>query len=442
LNGFLSSAGVDNINLFKLLAYCQKSMISRKLLGFVERYNPSIKLEIAAEEKPKEKRQSSLLQFVQSLKPGSQPAKSEVTANKAVDNNENVTSTSSFMMVEEFLRCLTNADDNGRIVIQKNEVLSSSSLKFLLLNPAVYFQQVVSEARAVVVAGGTMQPIAEFKDQLFMSCGVDAQRIEHFSCGHVIPAENLLPIVACQGPTGHELDFSYQTRDAKSLLDELGRFLLNLCNIVPGGVVCFFPSYEYEKSVYGHLESTGTIAKISAKKKIFREPRKSSQVDAILGEYSRCIAQCSRSGSGSQLTGALLMSVVGGKMSEGINFSDDLGRCVVMVGLPYPNLKSAELKEKMDYLNRTTKPGSGGRQAGQVHYENLCMKAVNQSIGRAIRHRGDYATIVLLDHRYSRTTVRSALPTWISEHLQIHSKFGPAFSAVRKFFAEKRELKT
>ena len=38
-------------------------------------------------------------------------------------------------------------------------------------------------------------------------------------------------------------------------------------------------------------------------------------------------------------------------MSEGINFSDDLGRCVVVVGLPYPNAKSPELVQKMNFLD-------------------------------------------------------------------------------------------
>ena len=41
-------------------------------------------------------------------------------------------------------------------------MLSRCSLKFLLLNPAVYFKSVVQEAKAVIVAGGTMQPVLSF----------------------------------------------------------------------------------------------------------------------------------------------------------------------------------------------------------------------------------------------------------------------------------------
>jgi len=46
--------------------------------------------------------------------------------------------------------------------------LSCSSLKFLLLNPAVHFTSIVKEARAVIVAGGTMQPV----NNLLMQCSV------------------------------------------------------------------------------------------------------------------------------------------------------------------------------------------------------------------------------------------------------------------------------
>lgn len=67
-----------------------------------------------------------------------------------------------------------------------------------------------------------------------------------------------------------------------------------------------------------------------------------------------------------------------------------------------------------------------------MHYENLCMKAVNQSIGRAVRHKDDYATVLLLDNRYSRTHIQAALPNWMKPSLQTCEKFGPAFGAVTK----------
>lgn len=79
----------------------------------------------------------------------------------------------------------------------------------------------------------------------------------------------------------------------------------------------------------------------------------------------------------------MLFAVVGAKLSEGLNFSDGLARAVVLVGLPFANLGSAELKERMNYANSLAKANKANNSynAGRELYENLCMKAVNQSIG-------------------------------------------------------------
>ena len=124
---------------------------------------------------------------------------------------------------------------------------------------------------------------------------------------------------------------------------------------------------------------------------------------------------------------------VGGKMSEGINFSDELARCVVMVGLPYANPTDLTLQERMAYVE-----GAQGAGAGREYYTNLCMKAVNQSIGRAIRHKGDYAAMLLLDGRYAKPDVRGRLPKWIGARMQAPPSFDAAISALRGFFATPR----
>lgn len=59
-----------------------------------------------------------------------------------------------------------------------------------------------------------MQPISEFKDRLFISAGAKSERIAEFSCDHIVPPENILPIALLNGPTGHSLDFSYGSRNA------------------------------------------------------------------------------------------------------------------------------------------------------------------------------------------------------------------------------------
>ncbi|PNF28755.1 ATP-dependent DNA helicase DDX11 [Cryptotermes secundus] len=416
---FVLSAEIDNINLYKLLEFCQRSKIAHKLHGFAERYHPAVVLNRTV--KSSAQQQMGIRAFLKEISVDniSTPKQESIPASSV---SEPILS-NPLLPVLGFMEALTNHCSDGRVVCNRQTTVGRGSLKFLLLNPAAHFSSIIKEARAVVLAGGTMQPLDEFRDQLFLSAGGTVERLTEFSCGHVIPPDSILPIALAAGPSGKQLDFSYQTRTTLIMLNELGRILVNVCNVIPAGIVCFFPSYEYEKLVSEHWTKNGVISKLERKKKVFREPRRSGMVEHVLNEYAAHIGEPGSSG-------AIMFSVVGGKLSEGLNFSDDLGRCVIVVGMPYPNIKSPELQEKMNYLNANVSP-----TAGMQHYENLCMKAVNQSIGRAVRHRNDYAAVLLLDQRYTRTHTQAALPTWIRTSLSSHAKFGPAFAQLTKFFA-------
>lgn len=206
-------------------------------------------------------------------------------------------------------------------------------------------------------------------------------------------------------------------------IQELGRLVCNLATAVPEGIVVFFSSFDYEGQVYDAWEASGILERIKKKKRLFREPRKSTHVESVLKEYKETIETLS-SGEGkenSSQSGAILLAVVGGKISEGINLSDGMGRCIVMVGLPYASPFDIELMERVKYIeglgnsNYTQLPNlslsnelHGGevhagfdilrscRRRGKDYYENLCMKAVNQSIGMS---HYKFSSYILKKHR-------------------------------------------
>lgn len=410
---------IDTVNIFKLLEFVKASKLVHKLQGFVEQYGSDVKIN---EQKIKK---SGMTEFLNSIKGNDVPSRETVSVADAPSNNDEPTS-NPLMAILSFLECLKSSCVDGRICVLPGTTVGQGIIKFLLLNPAAHFHDIVRDARSVVLAGGTMEPMSEFIDQLFLMAGATSDRIMTFSCDHVIPKENIISNVVMRGPTGVEFEFNFHNRQDTRLLDELGRALLNLCNIVPAGIVVFFPSYNYEDTVFKHLDKSGIVSKISAKKRIYREPKLASQVNTVLDQYAHSIKNPQ-----SPCNGALLFSVVGGKLSEGLNFSDDLGRCVIVVGLPYPNIKSPELQEKMKYLNEHVKP-----DAGSCFYENSCMKAVNQCIGRSVRHINDYSTVVLLDKRYCHKV--KVLPQWIQRSVTINDSFGSVVGNIAKFFAAKR----
>jgi chromosome transmission fidelity protein 1 len=466
-NLLLKAKGADQLNLFQLIRYVQQSKLAFK----VESYASYLDTAAASEG---QKTSSA-------PKPVSSPVLHTLVA---------------------FLTALTNLSSEGRVFFEKLPGAPQDiKLAYLLLSPTHAFSSIASSARAVILAGGTMSPFDDYKAHLFPY--LPAEKITTLSCGHVIPASNLcvwtlastkpVPAISSGKPgklpvaatTGDTFEFSFQRRGDKGMIRQLGLAILNICTIVPDGVVVFFPSYGYLDQVVAAWQTTtgsstggggggqggvgagGSIwDRLQAKKAVFRDGKGPSSEEVlqqytatVLGETHKHDREAKTRGSGGG-GGALLLSVVGGRMSEGINFSDRLGRCVVVVGLPYPNINSPEWKAKIEYiesatLERLTAEAGGGRsregavaeakQAARDFYENACMRAVNQSIGRAIRHQGDYAAIVLVDRRFGTERIRGKLPGWIrggmqpgSEEKGLHGLMG----ALGGFFREKKKSET
>ncbi|PON34974.1 DNA helicase (DNA repair), Rad3 type [Parasponia andersonii] len=440
INEFLFSLNIDNINLIKLCQYLNESNIMHKVSAYGDQ--------------------------VVSLQ-------KSLASKGTVECGEDASTLSNFRALADMLLSLTNKDGDGRIIISRTRPARAGQqggyLKYVMLTGEKIFSEILDEAHAVVLAGGTLQPIEETRERLFP--WLLPKQLHFFSCSHIVPPESILPVTVSCGPSGQSFDFSYSSRSSTKMIQELGLLLCNLTVAVPEGIVLFFSSFDYEGLVYDAWNASGILERILKKKRVFREPRKNTDVECVLKEYKETIDKLSAGGlkDNPTQTGAILLAVVGGKISEGINLSDGMGRCIVMVGLPYPSPSDFELMERVKFIEglgnpnpmKTSNPSvndeinNGGdakagfdvlrscRHRGKEYYENLCMKAVNQSIGRAIRHINDYAAILLVDTRYAYTDdsskgsfshPTSKLPEWIKGRLVSTDNYGDVHRMLHQFF--------
>lgn len=331
--------------------------------------------------------------------------------------------------VVQFLLAITNPASEGDLFFGRSDD-AKLILQYLLLDPSIVFKSIVEDAKCVILAGGTMEPMSDYLNYLFPY--VPREKIKMFSCGHIIPKQNLT-VATVKSGHGEKFLFTFATRNNSQLLIALGKTILDLIRAIPGGVVVFFPSYAHLDSL-SLWEKNGLLNQIKTVKPVFLE-QKDHAVDTTLAKYDRAIQKTG---------GALLFAVVGGKMSEGINFSDDRARAVIMVGLPFPNMYSAEMTAKRQHVERNVLEAGGsqadGIAAARDFFENTCMRAVNQSIGRAIRHKNDYASVILIDERYSSDRIVRKLPNWIQKHSVPGTDTPLAVAQLRSFFASKAPI--
>lgn len=229
--------------------------------------------------------------------------------------------------------------------------------------------------------------------------------------------------------------------------------------MTPEGVLVFFPSYTSLEMCVTKWREDGSWQSLLKYKRIVLEPRSQSECTQAMAEYQALIRNRSAASGG-----AMFMAVCRGKVSEGLDFADANGRAVIVVGIPNPNVADPKgsmlaplalcifsltwrrfflpvtLKKRFLDSERRTNPTL---LSGDDWYAQQASCAVNQAVGRVIRHRLDYGAMIFLDCRFAQlaqSSNKSFVSAWIRPYVKIFDDFGSGLTSLKRFFQKTPEF--
>ncbi|GMH27363.1 hypothetical protein Nepgr_029206 [Nepenthes gracilis] len=328
------------------------------------------------------------------------------------------------------------------------------TLSLWCLNPAVIFKDIADLSLSVILTSGTLSPMNSFSSELGIQFGTCLE------APHVIDVESQVwAAVISTGPGTYPLNASYKTADTYAFQDALGKTIEEICKVVPGGCLVFFPSYKLMDKLCKRWRENGQWSRLNARKSLFIEPRGGNQEDfeSVLKGYYNSVRKSNKpclgrrrkvmimesnscSTSESPVTckeGAAFLAVCRGKVSEGIDFSDENARAVIIVGIPFPNINDLQVAQKKKF-NDIYKH-SKNVLSGNDWYCHQTFRALNQAAGRCIRHRSDYGAIILLDERFREERNTMYISKWLRKSIRQYNDFESSLEELRSFFSNVKE---
>ncbi|KAI4293101.1 fanconi anemia group J protein, partial [Pancytospora philotis] len=278
------------------------------------------------------------------------------------------------------------------------------AINIWLLDPSVVFGPLVKRVHAIALLSGTLTPFASFTSELRHTFG------HQLVAPHVLKDERVFVASISKGHLGRELCGTYQTAETKEYLDQIVGIVKDVAARVgsTGGVLVFVPNYAFLGKLAKRL--AGAIA----------EPRAGggAEFDRALRQFQGRIAQKQE---------AVMLCVYRGKASEGLNFQDSYARAVIAIGIPYPSIRDPQIQLKKEYNDRNS------TYNGRQWYEAQAYRAMNQALGRAIRHANDWGAIFLLDSRLAEPRAQQSLSSWVSRNIRRYEHYAASCDELDAF---------
>jgi len=269
------------------------------------------------------------------------------------------------------------------------------------MNPRVAFHEISKLCRSIILTSGTLSPMDSFSSEL------EVKFDYKFEGSHVINLRKQLLIGSLsKGPGSVKMNATFKESNSEKFQDSLGQLILDSCRNVKFGVLCFFPSYAFMDKLKKRWEHSGMLKKILQIKEVIFEGRGIESGNNFKLEMDRFYnsikdyEKIESEGKSSKKTGGLCLAICRGKISEGIDFSNNRARLVVSfvnflmfekicVGIPFPNVKDLKIDLKKRFNDQYSKELNG-----QKWYCQQAYRAINQAIGRCIRHKDDCKMIL------------------------------------------------
>ncbi len=283
---------------------------------------------------------------------------------------------SATLEVALFLRAWTQPEKDTLRLIEKRDF---PALSIALLDPAVVAGPLFAEMHAAVLMSGTLYPMSLSADLL----GIPQERrmLESYPSPFL---SSRRPVLLLRG-----VSTRYKDR-GEAMFSKIAAGIESTARATPGNVAVFFPSYKLRDDIGDRLPSR-------LKSQVIVERREMTK-----GEKDRIVQELKRAGARG---GALLLGVMGGSFSEGVDFYDGILQAVVVVGLPLAP-PSKEVDVLIDYFERKAGEGKGETYA----YLNPAITRVLQASGRLIRREEDRGVVVLMDERLEQARYQRLLP--------------------------------
>ncbi|MDP3918981.1 MAG: ATP-dependent DNA helicase [Nanoarchaeota archaeon] len=285
--------------------------------------------------------------------------------------------------VSQFLQMWQGPNDGFVRTLSKIKLDGKThiTLSYLCLDPSLLSTEVIDSAYSVICMSGTLTPLEMYSDLL----GFKNPMMKVYA--NPFPSSNKLNLVVPKTSTKF-------TKRSMGMYQDIARECAGIVNTIPGNSIIFFPSYQLKESIKVFFNNL-------CSKTTFEESKGISKYDKenLLESFKK-----------EKKKGAVLLAVIGGSFSEGIDLPGDLLKGVVVVGLPLgkPDLETTEL---INYFDNKYSKG------WDYAYNFPAMQKTIQAAGRCIRTEKDKGVVVFLDERYAWNNYFKCFPPDYNLHV-------------------------